>query len=44
MIPVVKPLTITIGKYKSELLTNDMAELNRLAATIKADINNTKTG
>jgi hypothetical protein len=35
------PLTITIGKYKNELLTSDSATLNRLAATIKADINNT---
>src|ERR1700728_1762466 len=36
-----KSLTITIGKYKNELLTGDSAALNRLAATIKADINNT---
>ena len=36
-----KPLTITIGKYKNELLTADTAALNRLAATIKADISNT---
>ena len=36
-----KPLTITIGKYKKELLTTDTAALTRLAATIKADINNT---
>ena len=36
-----KPLTITIGKYKNELLTTDTAVLTRLAATIKADINNT---
>jgi hypothetical protein len=36
-----KPLTITIGKYKKELLTTDTTALTRLAATIKADINNT---
>ncbi len=36
-----KPLTITIGKYKNELLTTDTAALTRLAATIRADINNT---
>ena len=36
-----KSLTITIGKYKNELLTTDTAALTRLAATIKADINNT---
>ena len=36
-----KPLTITLGKYKNELLTTDTAALSRLAATIKANINNT---
>ena len=36
-----KPLTITIGKYKDRLMTTDTAALTRLAATIKADINNT---
>ena len=36
-----RPLTITIGKYKNELLTSDTAALARLAATIKVDINNT---
>jgi hypothetical protein len=36
-----KPLTINIGKYKKELMTTDTAALIRLAATIKADINNT---
>lgn len=35
------PLTINIGKYKAELLTNDTAELSKLANKIKLDINNT---
>jgi hypothetical protein len=35
------PLKITIGKYKTKLLTNDPSELVILANTIKADINNT---
>jgi len=35
------PLTITIGKYKKELLTNDTAQLEVLANKIKVDINNT---
>jgi hypothetical protein len=35
------PLTITIGKYKKELLTKDTIEIINLAKKIKADINNT---
>ena len=35
------PLKITIGKYKSELLTTDTTKLNALAEKIKADINHT---
>ena len=35
------PLSITIGKYKKELLTNDTLELMILADKIRADINNT---
>ncbi len=35
------PLSITIGKYKNELLTNDTVALTVLADRIKADINNT---
>jgi hypothetical protein len=35
------PLTITIGKYQKELLTNDTAKLAALEDTIKKDINNT---
>lgn len=35
------PLTITIGKYKKELLTKDTAELMNLASKIKSEINNT---
>ena len=35
------PLTITIGKYKKELLTEDTTELIALAKKIKADVNNT---
>jgi hypothetical protein len=35
------PLTITIGKYKKELLTSDTSELITLANKIKADLNNT---
>lgn len=36
-----EPLTITIGKYKNELLTNDVNQLKKIEAIIKADINNT---
>jgi len=36
-----EPLTITIGKYQKELLTNDITELEHLEAKIKNDINNT---
>jgi hypothetical protein len=35
------PLKITIGKYKKELLTNNVSELIIVANKIKADINNT---
>ena len=35
------PLTITIGKYKKELLTNDTTELIALGNKIKSDINHT---
>lgn len=35
------PLTISIGKYKSQLLTNNIAELTSLEETIKNDLNNT---
>ena len=35
------PLSITIGKYKNDLLTNDTSELMQLADKIKSDINNT---
>jgi len=36
-----EPLTITIGKYQKELLTNDLAELKKIEEKIKNDINNT---
>jgi hypothetical protein len=35
------PLTITIGKYKKELLTNDINQLKKVEDKIKTDINNT---
>lgn len=36
-----EPLTITIGKYKKELLTNDINQLKKIEKIIKTDINNT---
>jgi hypothetical protein len=36
-----QPLTITVGKYKKELLTNDVNQLKKLETKIKTDINNT---
>jgi hypothetical protein len=36
-----EPLTITIGKYKKELLTTDTTELMNLASAIKSEIDNT---
>ncbi|MDP4220056.1 MAG: hypothetical protein Q8916_13105 [Bacteroidota bacterium] len=35
------PLTISIGKYKTELLTEDTTKILALANKIKADLNNT---
>jgi len=35
------PLTITIGKYQKELLTDNLSELETLETKIKSDINNT---
>jgi hypothetical protein len=36
-----EPLTITIGNYKTDLLTNDINQLKKVEEKIKADINNT---
>lgn len=36
-----EPLTITIGKYQKELLTNNIAELKKIEEKIKNDLNNT---
>lgn len=36
-----EPLTIAIGKYQKELLSNDISELEELETKIKNDLNNT---